>query len=106
MRPFTILAISALCAAPLIAACGSSGSDAEPYDTLQACFDDHHNVEALAVQESIVICCLEHPIAGVKPACGTTATACAAFVDANLDTTVTTADITPACADYISQLGM
>ena len=53
------------------------------------------------------MCCLDHPIAGVKPACGNTANDCAAYLGTNLDAaSATPADITAACADYITQKGM
>ncbi len=84
----------------------SSASDAEAFPTLQDCYDDHHNAEALPVQEAITVCCLDHPIAGVSPACKDTQAACETFVDAELDPSVTAADITAACADYIAQKGM
>ena len=81
---------------------------AEPFDTLQACFDDHTAAggEALPVQKAITVCCIEHPIAGKLPSCGTTAVECGTIVRAGLSTATTTADITAACADYATQLGM
>lgn len=98
------LVISALLTLSLVACSHDHG--AEPFATLQDCYDDHHGVEALPVLEAIAVCCIDHPIAGVSPACGATQAACEAFVDAELDPSVTTADITAACADYITQLGM
>jgi hypothetical protein len=101
--------ISALCASllafPLVlAACGSSDdADAEPFDTLADCYDDHHNVEMLTIQEAIVVCCLDHPIAGVHPSCGDTQPACATHVTTELGTTVTDPDVQAACTTYIDQ---
>ncbi len=95
------LLVTALC----LPACGGS-DDAESFATLQDCYDDHHNEEALPVLEAIAVCCLDHPIAGVSPACKDTQAACEAFVDAELDASVSAADITAACADYISQKDM
>ena len=90
----------------LLVACHND-NDAEPYPTFQECFDDHHNVEALPVQEAIVVCCLDHPIAGVKPVCGDTAAACGTYLDANLSaTSASGTDKTAACADYINKKGM
>src|SRR5437660_764380 len=97
--------ISTLVALPLtISACGSSNTmEADPFDTLQACFDEHHNMESLSVHDAIVVCCLDHPIAGVHPSCKDTQADCVAHVDAELDNSVTSADIQMACTDYITQ---
>ena len=89
-----------------ITGCGSSTKDAEPYPTLQECFDDHTMTEGLPVGQAIVICCIDHPIAGVHPSCGADKTACGTIVRAALSAATTTADITTACADYETQLGM
>ena len=89
----------------VIAACGDGGGDNQAYPTLQACFDDHHNSEGLTTTESISVCCLDHPINGVKPACGDTQTACEAIVRAGLDPIVTSTDIQAGCAEYITQKG-
>lgn len=103
MRTFTIITLAALCA-PLLAACGDSGE--ESFDNLQDCFDDHHNEESLPITESIVVCCTDHEIAGVKPACGTTQASCETLVNAGLDDSITTAQVTSACTEYITQLNM
>ncbi len=88
-------------------ACGDDGGGEEAYPTFQECFDDHHDVESLPVGESIVICCLEHPIAGVTEVCGATATTCETYLAANLDTaSATSTEVTAACADYVMQKGM
>jgi hypothetical protein len=103
MRIATAL-ISALFASSFaLTACSDKEEDAEPFDTLQDCYDDHHNVEMLAVQKAIVVCCLDHPIAGVHPSCGSTQAECTTHVDAELDSSVVAADIQAACTDYISQ---
>jgi hypothetical protein len=87
--------------------CGDSHpADADPFDTFQACFDDHHIDEMSAIQVSIKICCIDHPI-GVPPigpnvVCGETSAACQTYVDANLDNaSATMADIIAACDGYI-----
>jgi hypothetical protein len=99
--------VLALVALPLtlsaVPACGDKTMEADPFDTLQACFDEHHNMESLSVHDAIVVCCLDHPIAGVHPSCKDTQADCVAHVDAELDNSVTTSDIQTACTDYIAQ---
>lgn len=77
--------------------------DHEGYQTLQACYDDHHNNENLTVQEAIIVCCLDHPIVGVNPSCKDTQPDCVVHVDAELDGSVTAPDIQAACTEYINQ---
>ena len=102
--------VSALCL-PFAASCGDDHGE-EPFDTLQLCFDDHHVEESLSVHDSIVVCCLEHPIAGVHPSCGDTAAACQALLGGtdsvhNLSTSsATTAEVMTACADYVTEKTM
>jgi len=92
-------------AIPLVlAACGSNNEEADPFDTLQACYDEHHNMESLPVQDSIVVCCLDHPIAGVHPSCTNTQADCVTHVDAELDASVSLGDIQMACTDYVKEL--
>lgn len=87
-----------------LAACGDkNANEAEPFDTLQACFDEHHNEESLSVHDAIVVCCVDHPIAGVHPSCGAAKTDCVAHVRSALDASVTTNDIDAACTDYVIQ---
>ena len=87
----------------VLAACGDSEKDADPFDTLQACFDEHHNMESLTVQQAIVVCCLDHPIAGVHPSCKDSQTDCVAHVRAELTAATLDADIAAACTTYLSQ---
>jgi len=89
----------------VLPACGGSSSDAEPYDTLQACFDDHTMVENLPTKEAVVVCCIDHPIAGQKKSCGTDQASCVSHLMTNL-TGVTMTDITASCMDYVTQLAM
>ena len=95
---------------PFVTACGGDDApDADPFDTCQACFDDHHGEEGFTVQKAITICCLDHPIgtsaAGVV--CGGDATSCSTYVTANLGSAdATSTDISAACADYVTQKGM
>ena len=101
-------ALASLFCLPLFTtvACGSDEPDEGAYDTFQGCFDDHHVVEASPVNESIKICCIDHPI-GVPPigpnvVCGETSAACQAFLDANLDgPSATVTEIVTACNQYI-----
>lgn len=87
----------------VLTACGDKKPEAEPFDTLKSCFDEHHNVESLSVHDSIVVCCIEHPIAGVHPSCKGTQADCIAHVTAELGSSATASDVQAACTDYISQ---
>lgn len=95
-----------VCAALLCIAFGCHDHDHSGYATYQACFDEHVNVESLAVNEAIVVCCLDHPIAGHSPACGETAAACVDYLGMNLMQGATDAEKTAACDEYIVQKGM
>ncbi|HEY4241951.1 MAG TPA: hypothetical protein VGM88_19160 [Kofleriaceae bacterium] len=90
------------------AACGGGddGEDADPFDNLMDCYNEHHVTEGLTSPHAITTCCLDHPIAGVKPACGDSEAACETFVGDNLDDTVPDADIMSACMDYATQRGI
>jgi hypothetical protein len=102
--------VFSMLALPVFAACGNNSSvDADPFDTYEACFTEHHVTEAFSTQKAITICCLDHPIgsnaAGVV--CGATAQTCGTYVTANLMGSDATADdITAACTDYVTQKGM
>jgi hypothetical protein len=101
----------AIACAFVLLACGSNSQkpDNDPYNTYQACWDDHHTTEGFDVQKSIVICCIDHPI-GTMPmnvVCGNTAASCVTYVTQNLTSTeVMASDIQTACNDYITQRGM
>jgi hypothetical protein len=86
----------------VLTACGDSNKDADPFDTLQACYDDHVTVEKFTAQQAIVVCCLDHPIAGVHPSCKDTQADCVTHVRAALTATTSDADITAACTTYLS----
>lgn len=109
--------VLSLLGAPLYAACGDNGgNDAEPFDTFQDCYDDHHVEEMFTAPKAITICCLDHPIGASAGGvvCGTTAASCTTYVTANLEgggsgsgsDDVTSADITAGCTDYVTQKGM
>lgn len=104
MRIANIL-ISVWLAGPALAACGDnkSDTDADPFDSLQECFDEHSVMESLPVGEAIVVCCTDHPIAGVHPSCKNTKADCVTHVRAELDSSVTNEQIDAACADYIDK---
>lgn len=103
MRIAIVFVASLFACSLALTACSDEKEDAEPFDTLQACFDDHHGVESLSIHDAIVVCCLDHPIAGVHPSCKDTAADCVTHVDAALDSTASASDIQTACTDYISQ---
>jgi hypothetical protein len=102
-----LISLSFLATALAFAACGDSKKEEEAYDTYQDCFDDHTSVEMLPVQEAIVVCCIEHPIAGMKVVCGNTAADCVTYLGVNLSSSsATSADVSAACDDYVTQKGM
>jgi len=89
---------------------GSSTQDADPFDTFQACYDEHHTTESFSTQRAIEICCIDHPIGGAKAntVCGDTAQSCTTYVTANLHDaadTMLAADISTACSDYVVDRG-
>ena len=102
------LSISVAFALSLLAACDDHDHGAEAFDTFQLCFDEHATAESLPHDQAITICCLEHPIGSAPaPVCGDTAAACEAYLGTNLATaSATPAQVTAACADYITQKGM
>jgi len=102
------LAISLACLASLTAI-GCGGDDgAEAFPTYQECFDDHTmGGEHLPVKESIVVCCIEHPIDGKTIVCGDTKADCINYLTANLNqTSASTTDVMEACSDYVAQKNM
>jgi len=105
MRIATTLVASLFAFTLVLPACSDNKMDAEPFDTLQACYDDHHNEEMLPIQQAIVVCCLDHPIAGVHPSCKDTQADCVTHVTAELGNSVIASDVQAACTDYIKQLG-
>jgi hypothetical protein len=100
-----ILIYVCLAAPVAVIACGDNGgsTDADPFDSLQACFDEHTKMESLPVGEAIVVCCTDHPIAGVHPSCKDTKADCVTHVRAELDSSITNTQIDAACTDYITK---
>lgn len=93
----------------VLACGGSSTADNDPFPTFQACFDEHHKTESFPVQQTIVICCISHPIgsADMNVVCGSDAASCEAYVGSNLSgSDAGSADVSAACTTYISQRGM
>lgn len=91
----------------LVGAVGCKDDPIEAYATYQECFDEHTMKEMLPTKEAIVVCCLEHPINGVSPACGATKPDCINYLTINLSqTSASTTDESDGCADYVSQKNM
>jgi hypothetical protein len=103
MRIATILVASLFACSFALPACSDKKEEAEPFDTLKACFDEHHGEESLSIHDAVVVCCLDHPIAGVHPSCKDTQADCATHVTTELGSAVTASDVQTACTDYISQ---
>lgn len=81
--------------------CGEEGHEASPFTTYQACFDEHMKPMVLTVTEAIVECCLDHPIAGQRPACGADRPECINYLTANLNqTSASTIEVMDACTEY------
>ncbi|HEY4179888.1 MAG TPA: hypothetical protein VGM90_23765 [Kofleriaceae bacterium] len=94
-----------------LSACGGGGGgDSDPFDNFQDCWDDHTGAnggdEHLPADQAIVICCIDHPIAGMDAnvVCGDTAASCETYVGANLAGSDASGDvINAACADYVTK---
>ena len=113
MRLLRSALLAAVCLATFTACSTTPTKDADPFATMQACFDEHHVTESLPVNQSIVVCCLDHPIAGVHPSCGNTVSDCTARLEGTdpVGMLTQTSEVTPAvimaaCTDYISKKGM
>jgi len=92
------------------AACGGDDGnkpDADPFDTFQLCYNEHHGTEMISPSCAIEICCIDHPIGSGATmgniVCGDTAASCSTYVTANLmdgsDASLST-DIQSACGFY------
>lgn len=103
-----IARISILCALFALACNNNSddGPDNDPFDTFQACYNEHHMTEGFDTQCAIEICCIDHPIGSqmMNVVCGADASTCDTYVTANLmdgsDATLGS-DITAACTFYV-----
>lgn len=106
MRIARSLIVSVFALPLVLVACSDNKSGEEAFNTLQDCYDDHHDgAEGLPIQEAIVVCCIEHPIgtAGEHPSCGATQAECITHVRAELDPAVINSDIDAACTDYVTK---
>jgi hypothetical protein len=106
MRISTALLASFLAFPLVLTACSDDKKeDADPFDTLQLCYDEHTGGdEHLPIQQAIVTCCLDHPIAGMAaPTCLDTKPTCVTHVRAGLAASVLDADIDAACTTYIAE---
>lgn len=85
---------------------GCGEDEPEGFATYQECFDDKHDFGmGIAVPDSIIECCLMHPIDGVMPACGESQPDCINYLTNNLNQTdATPAEVQDACAVYADQL--
>lgn len=98
--------LRALAALSLVLAVGCEDEAPAEFPTIQACFDDYYDDGAgLLASESILECCLLHPIDGQKPACGATQADCINYLTANLSqTSASTTEVMDSCATYADQL--
>lgn len=104
-RSVTLITISLASLSLTLTACSNNPPvDADPFATLQACYDAHHSgSEHLPIQQAIVTCCLDHPIGGMKaPTCPMIQMDCFTHVRAALDPSIVDADINAACTTYIN----
>jgi hypothetical protein len=82
--------------------CGDDGHDPTPYTLYQDCFNEHSEDEMLQVFQSILACCIDHPIAGMQPACGETEADCINYLTANLNqTSASTTQVMESCTSYV-----
>ncbi len=104
MRIVTAIAASLFSLPLVFLACSSTKvEDNDSFATLEDCYTEHHVTESLSTHDAIVVCCIDHPIAGVHPSCENTQADCVTHVRAELDSSVTDADIQAACTDYITE---
>lgn len=97
------LLIAAAACLSLTAACGDDPPEA--FATYQACFDKFAPpFGTLPAVETIVKCCLDHPIAGARPACGATAPDCINYLTNELSqTSAGIPEKQEACDTYIAE---
>jgi len=102
MRALALSALAALAVlVALFAGCGDDGPDTDPFPTFQQCFDQHTEREMEPVIDAILSCCLDHPIDGMRPACGDDRPACINYLTANLaQTDASTVEVMDACQAY------
>lgn len=87
----------------LVAACGDDPP--KSYDNYQACFDDQTEKGMLPVMDSIVACCLEHPIDGNRPVCQSAVPDCINYLTINLDqVSASPTEVRTSCEAYVGML--
>lgn len=86
------------------AGCGEEPPKA--FATYQECFDDYYDFGmGLIATDSILECCLFHPINDLMPACGGSVPDCINYLTANLSqTSASTVEQMEACNAYVDQL--
>jgi hypothetical protein len=91
----------------LLVLVGCGDDPPEAFDTYQLCFNKVNESNGQRVLDSIVECCIEHPIAGVAPVCKDTVADCINYLTANLNQMdASTVDVMNACAAYIQDRGL
>ena len=97
-----------LLAVVLLVVSACSGDSVTSYPDYQTCFDDvTSKTDMPIVTETLVECCLDHPINGITPACKDTEADCINFLTNNVkQTDAGIGDIMTACSAYISELSM
>lgn len=90
----------------LALATGCGEDEPTAYDDYQTCFDELNDFgRGLTVRETLLECCLSHPISGAMPACGADTPACINYLTANLDqTSASTVEVQETCTTYADQL--
>ena len=85
---------------------GCGEDEPEAFPAYQDCFDKFNDFgRGLTPTESILECCLLHPIDGQSPACGADMPECVNYLTANLDqTSASTSEVLEACETYANQL--
>jgi hypothetical protein len=85
---------------------GCGEDEPEAFPSYQECFDEFHDFgRGLSVPDSIIECCLSHPINGAMPACGANQPDCINYLTNNLkQTDASTVEVMETCGVYADQL--
>ena len=97
-----------LLAVVLLVVSACSGDSVTSYPDYQTCFDDvTSKTDMPVVTETLLECCIDHPINGITPACKDTEADCINFLTNNVkQTDAGIGDIMTACAAYVDELSM